>query len=214
MAANLVTHPLEFLKVRQQLYVSPTGARGEPSLLRLLPEILRNEGVLPLYTGLSAGLWRAVISGGGRLTIYNQLKLAAGSDVVAASGATGRAMLGVVAGGLAALLAVPFDLVRTRQQAVKRVGSGLHQGAGTGMGTIFVDVARREGLRGLWAGSVPTIVRQMLFTAVQLASYDQTKHWVVEASAGSSAQCGPGLGSNGLGQGGVAMGSPAQSTGR
>lgn len=70
IAANLVTHPLEMLKVRQQL-----GVHGATSLPTLTKHIVKTEGVKALYKGLSAGLIRAVVSGGGRLTIYNQLKL-------------------------------------------------------------------------------------------------------------------------------------------
>lgn len=188
VGANLLTHPLEFLKVRQQLYVSASGA--EPSVFRLLPEILRTEGVRPLYNGLSAGLWRAVISGGGRLSIYNQLKLAAGEDLVVSGGVAGRAVLGMAAGGLAALLAVPFDMVRTRQQAHK-TGKGPTPGALSeapharpppSMGRIMVEVVRTEGVRGLWAGSVPTFVRQVVFTAVQLACYDRSKEAIMAGS--------------------------------
>jgi hypothetical protein len=70
VSANLVTHPLEMLKVRQQVSVVPSL-----SFTALTQKIVKTEGTKALYKGLSAGLVRAVVSGGGRLTIYNQLKL-------------------------------------------------------------------------------------------------------------------------------------------
>ncbi len=67
--ANVVTHPLETIKVRQVLHVGHC-----PSTISLLFSISRSEGVLALYKGLSPAILRAVISGGGRLTGYNYLK--------------------------------------------------------------------------------------------------------------------------------------------
>jgi len=44
----------------------------------------------------------------------------------------------------------------------------------------FAQIARKEGLPGLYRGVGPTTQRAMLLTATQLASYDHTKHLLLQ----------------------------------
>ena len=67
VAANLLTHPLETIKVRQVL-----GNDG--STIRVGLRIVRREGLSALYKGISPACARAVVSGGGRLTGFAFLK--------------------------------------------------------------------------------------------------------------------------------------------
>lgn len=193
VVANLFTHPFEMLKVRQQIYASASKTSAEPNLIRLIAEIARTEGpIRPFYSGLSAGLWRAVISGGGRLALYNQFKLVLGEDRMAQSGVATRISLGVLAGGLAAVFAVPFDLVRTRQQSFKQsspaAATSSSATSAPGMFQVIRDIVNKEGVRGLWAGSSATFVRQAIFTAAQFTSYDQAKLFAIRQSNGSLGQ--------------------------
>jgi hypothetical protein len=166
VCANLVTHPADTMKSRQMY----AGERA--SVWRVAANMVRTEGLVAFYKGLPAGLWRAVISGGGRLTIYNQVKSLLGEDRMTHAGFAGRTTLGMISGGLAAVLAAPFDLVRTRQQVVQ------HRSAPTtrnGMFHVLRTIIRTEGLRGLWAGSSAMFARQIIFTAVQVSTYDRSK---------------------------------------
>ena len=61
------------IKVRQMLSTASTS----PTTLDVARQVIHHEGVGALYKGLPAALLRAVISGGGRLTGYNQLKAVA-----------------------------------------------------------------------------------------------------------------------------------------
>jgi hypothetical protein len=162
ICANLVTHPAETLKTRSQ-----TFAGVEPNLFRLASQIARNEGyVRPFYQGLSAGLWRAVISGGGRITIYNQIKIYLGDDVMAGAGAGFRSCLGMAAGGVAAVFAAPFDMVRTRQQTHKiRAGNST-----PGLGHVMLTVLKTDGVRGLWAGFLRLLFFTYSLSAVTLCA--------------------------------------------
>ena len=160
--ANLFTHPFENLKTRQQVGAS-IPARA------LLLRVLREEGVASLYRGLNAGLVRAVISGGGRLAIYNQLKLAVLDAEQSGSPLTAiRLSLGMVSGIAAAVVAAPVDLVRTRQVVH-------HRGPSLSMLGVLQSLVREGGLRGLYQGTSAVFARQAVFTASQLASYDQAK---------------------------------------
>lgn len=174
VCANLVTHPAETLKARQMY------AGAGTSVWRVAADMVRTEGVVSFYQGLSAGLWRAVISGGGRLTIYNQAKSALGEDMLHRTGFAGRAALGMWSGGLAAVLAAPFDMVRTRQQVNRSSGGG------GGMFQMLGLIARTEGLPGLWAGSSAMFVRQVTFTAAQVSTYDRAKTMCMQQVGGGA----------------------------
>lgn len=185
MSANIVTHPFETLKVRQQLSRTETG-----SMLAVARSMIAKEGLQSLYRGLGAGLVRGMISGGGRLTIYNQLKLALlderATDPFAIQrllqrpeyAGVVRAGLGMTAGILAAMIAAPIDLARTRQQA-----AGLKQGTvAPGMLTILRQLLQQGGIRGLFTGTSAVFARQAVFTAAQLSTYDQSKKAIADLS--------------------------------
>jgi hypothetical protein len=76
--ANVVTHPFELVKVRQQAAVLGETA----SFGRVWSGVVRDQGFLGLYRGFNASVVRAIISGGGRQTIFYGLKQlwGAGSD--------------------------------------------------------------------------------------------------------------------------------------
>jgi len=67
MAATCFVQPLDLIKNRMQLSGTKT------STLSVISSILKNEGVLALYSGLSAGLMRQATYTTTRLGIYTWL---------------------------------------------------------------------------------------------------------------------------------------------
>lgn len=162
VVANLVTHPLDTLKVRQQL--------SGKSLFSITSEMIAKEGLPSFYSGLSSGLIRAIISGGGRLLLYNQMKLQVGKEKMEKNGEFYRPVLGILAGTIAAVAATPFDLARTLKQSDemnKRPKKSLVQ--------TFSTSINERGFLSLWSGSSIIIMRQAIFTSAQLSSYDMVK---------------------------------------
>eukprot|EP01087_Luapelamoeba_hula_P005144 TRINITY_DN15226_c0_g1_i1.p1 TRINITY_DN15226_c0_g1~~TRINITY_DN15226_c0_g1_i1.p1 ORF type:complete len:279 (+),score=46.21 TRINITY_DN15226_c0_g1_i1:31-867(+) len=157
--ANCVTHPFETVKVRQQL----KGERG--SLSAVTRNMVRSEGYKALYKGFGASVARGVISGGGRQTFYYWLKAGLLKDDN--QSATARVALGMIAGILAAGLAAPVDMARTRQQASTE---------GMTMFRVLKSAYQNEGgFRGLYRGSSAVFARQAVLNGSQLASYDRAK---------------------------------------
>ena len=83
MGAACCSHPLDLLKVRLQLQTNaptpcaPAAASvpsARPGMVPLVISIIRNEGVLSLYAGLSASLTRQATYSTVRFGCYEGLK--------------------------------------------------------------------------------------------------------------------------------------------
>ena len=71
MAATCFVQPLDLVKNRMQVMKVEAGKR--PSSASVLMNVVKNEGVLTLYNGLSAGLLRQATYTTTRLGIYTML---------------------------------------------------------------------------------------------------------------------------------------------
>ena len=74
---------------------------------------------------------------------------------------------GCMSGALAAVVANPVDLVKTRMQEK----GNPHR---TSLATIR-QVLQSHGVQGLWVGTMPAMVRASVLTATQCATYDEAK---------------------------------------
>jgi hypothetical protein len=103
-------------------------------------------------------------------------------------------LAGATTGAIGTTLANPVDVVRVRLQGESGVvnpltglyQTGLHKGTPqTYRSTLhaFSTIAREEGvIAGLWRGTSANILRGVLLSASQLATYDHTKHLLKEHS--------------------------------
>ena len=79
-------------------------------------------------------------------------------------------MAGAASGAVGAGLSTPADLVKVRQQA-STVATPTTRAA-------LCEIYNREGVKGLFRGTVPTMQRAAILTATQLGTYDHAKHFV------------------------------------
>ncbi|MCJ1485019.1 putative mitochondrial 2-oxoglutarate/malate carrier protein [Schaereria dolodes] len=186
MAATTCIQPIDMVKVRLQLAGEGAKTGSRPSPAQITREIIANGKVLDLYTGISAGLLRQAVYTTARLgffdTFMNTLKARAqvqGKGI----GFKERAVAGLSAGGLAAMVGNPADLALIRMQS-----DGLKPLAQRANYTSVVDaltrIAKSEGIYALWAGAFPTVVRAMALNFGQLAFFSEAKtqlkvrtHW-------------------------------------
>ena len=186
VAAGLVTHPIDLVKVRLQLAGSagsagtaaapPSAAASaaRPGILGVVRGIVRSEGVLGLYSGISGSVLRQTTVIGARLGTYEALK-----SYVA--GPEGRpitflqsAACGLAAGGVSAAVCNPADLALVRMQADGRLPPAQRR-AYKHAGDALVRIVREEGVTALWRGTAPTVARGMIVAAAQMAFYDSAK---------------------------------------
>ena len=186
MAATTCIQPIDMVKVRLQLAGEGAKTGPRPSPAQITREIIASGKVLDLYTGISAGLLRQAVYTTARLgffdTFMNTLKARAqvqGKGI----GFKERAVAGLSAGGLAAMVGNPADLALIRMQS-----DGLKPLAQRANYTSVVDaltrIAKSEGIYALWAGAFPTVVRAMALNFGQLAFFSEAKtqlkvrtHW-------------------------------------
>lgn len=139
--------------------------------------ILHSDGLLGLYSGLSASLLRQLTYSTTRFGVYEELKEIFSTArhepsfpaLIAIASASG--LMGGVAGNPADVLNVRMQhdaaLPPSQQRRYRHAVDGL------------VRMLREEGWRSLFRGVWPNSVRAVLMTASQLASYDGFKRTLV-----------------------------------
>merc|ERR1712137_542244 len=164
MTATTVIQPVDMVKVRLQLAGEGVKTGPKPTPVTVFRDIIAQGKVLDLYTGLSAGILRQAVYTTARLGFFDTFmkKLSArAKENGTAIGFKERAGAGLAAGGLAAIVGNPADLVRISKQA---------------------------GVTRLWAGSYPTVVRAMALNFGQLAFFSEAKQQLKNTSLSSRTQ--------------------------
>lgn len=82
-----------------------------------------------------------------------------------------KALAGMTTGALGITIANPTEVVKVRLQGQGRLQPC--QRIYSGSTDCYNKIIRKEGLRGLWAGVLPNMVRNSLISAVEITSYDQ-----------------------------------------
>lgn len=151
--------------------------------------ITREEGVLALWTGLGAAMWRALTYSGVRLGCYEPIRdlysqllerradaadTTAVSPAVPASALHVKLLAGMTSGALGALVGTPFEVTKVRFQSGKYAYSGTFD--------ALRSTAREEGVRALWNGWQATVARAAMLTATQVGLYDAVKAKVVQVA--------------------------------
>eukprot|EP01066_Platyproteum_vivax_P013522 Platyproteum_vivax@DN6115_c0_g1_i2.p1 len=75
-------------------------------------------------------------------------------------------------------VANPTDVVKIRLQADSRRGAGVAPRY-TGSLNAYSTIIKESGIKGLWTGVGPNILRNSVICATELAAYDQTKQVVL-----------------------------------
>jgi solute carrier family 25 uncoupling protein 27 len=179
--AETVTFPLDLTKTRLQIQgegtPSPTAYRG---MLKTAVGIVKEEGVLKLWQGVSPAVLRHLIYTGCRMGFYEQLR-----ENVLGRSPDGhypfyKAVLGGgMAGAAAQFIASPTDLVKVQMQME---GKRRLEGEPVRVrGTIhaFAKILKEGGIPALWKGWVPNVQRAALVNMGDLTAYDTTKQAIL-----------------------------------
>lgn len=141
-------------------------------------QVVRSDGVLALYNGLSASLCRQMTYSLTRFAIYETVR-----DRVA-KGSEGplpfykKVLLGAVSGCVGGFVGTPADMVNVRMQNDVKLPPSQRRNYAHALDGLY-RVAREEGLRKLFSGATMASSRGMLVTVGQLSCYDQAKQLVL-----------------------------------
>uniref|UniRef100_A0A803MNG9 Uncoupling protein 3 n=2 Tax=Chenopodium quinoa TaxID=63459 RepID=A0A803MNG9_CHEQI len=182
MVAESTTFPIDITKTRLQLHASSAATNA----FKVAINIVRNEGFLGLYQGLSPAIIRHLFYTPIRIVGYEHLRNAVlvaqnqRSDAVSGSlSLSSKALVGGLSGVIAQVVASPADLVKVRMQADGRLICQGLQPRYSGPVDAFSKIISTEGFFGLWKGVVPNMQRAFLVNMGELACYDHAKHFVI-----------------------------------
>ena len=171
IAGWLLVHPFNTCSVRMNLAVSSSNSPSSSLPFRkFLMNSIRKDGILSLYSGLSAGILRQVFYSTSRFGIFELFR-----DELAKyrpTDMTSRVITGSLSGGIAALFSSPAEvtLVRISNDISLPLDKRRNY---KGVVDAFTRILREEGTGAFFRGSGPFINRAMLVGAVQVGTYDQ-----------------------------------------
>ncbi|GBE87007.1 Uncharacterized mitochondrial carrier [Sparassis crispa] len=164
----LVTYPTEFVKTRSQF----SGKRESP--FAIIRTTLQTKGVKGLYSGCMALVVGNSVKAGVRFVSYDQFKhmLADQEGKVTAPRSLAA---GLGAGMMEAIFAVtPSETIKTKLIDDAKNPTPKYRGLVHGTAAIV----REEGLRGIYRGLFPVMMRQGANSAVRFTTYTSLKQFI------------------------------------
>ncbi|XP_013195541.1 mitochondrial 2-oxoglutarate/malate carrier protein [Amyelois transitella] len=169
--ARCVVHPADLIKTRMQL-----GPKNQ-SFTNTVRQIVARDGVVGLYAGISAALFRQGTYTTARFGFFNiMFDYYKGAYGMPGFGA--KLVLGLISGGLSAIIGNPGEVVLVRMTADGHLPPGKRRD----YKNVFNALSRmikEEGLATLWRGTSSTVVRAMIVNAAQLGTYAQAREMLL-----------------------------------
>jgi len=143
--------------------------------------IVRDEGILKLWQGVTPAIYRHVVYTGCRMAFYEWIREnVLGRNLDGHFSIWKAVIAGMAAGGFAQFMASPADLIKVRMQMDgKRVLEG-KQPRVKGTAHAFRSILKESGVRGLWRGWAPNVQRAALVNLGDLTTYDTAKHAILD----------------------------------
>lgn len=173
--------PLELLRTNlQSTPLSPSNPHTLRSVFASVRGLVAKRGLSSLWRGLGPSLWRDVPFSGIYWATYEFLK----REVKHSSGREGATVAfgcGVIAGSTAAILTSPFDVLKTRRQALLMSSSmpGPQQSKLTSTYPLLKSILRTEGTGALFAGLTPRMAKIAPACGIMIACFEVCMHFYV-----------------------------------
>eukprot|EP00320_Phaeocystis_rex_P003277 CAMPEP_0119085916 /NCGR_PEP_ID=MMETSP1178-20130426/135768_1 /TAXON_ID=33656 /ORGANISM="unid sp, Strain CCMP2000" /LENGTH=274 /DNA_ID=CAMNT_0007069011 /DNA_START=26 /DNA_END=850 /DNA_ORIENTATION=- len=162
--ASAIANPTDLMKVRLQ-----TDGMGKDEAGKLLPKrytgmvncfmtVVKEEGVLALWTGVGPTAGRATVLAAAELASYDEAKGQLKSKVGLKDGILLTACTSFISGFISTVASSPFDVVKSRVmgQPLNPDGSGKLY---SGMVDCFIKSSQSEGVMSLYNGFWPNFGR-------------------------------------------------------
>ncbi|CAJ1075210.1 mitochondrial dicarboxylate carrier [Xyrichtys novacula] len=172
-AAACLTHPLDLIKVHLQ-----TQQEVRARMIGMTVNVVRREGVLALYSGLSASVCRQMTYSMTRFAIYETVRDKMYRENKSLMPFYQKVLLGAFGGFAGGFVGTPADLVNVRMQNDVKLPAELRRNYVHALDGLL-RVWREEGLRKLFSGATLASTRGALVSVGQLSCYDQSKQLVL-----------------------------------
>ncbi|XP_073439377.1 mitochondrial ornithine transporter 1-like [Dendrobates tinctorius] len=178
--ASLALCPTELVKCRLQamheMQLSGKVIEGQNTVWAVVKNILRTDGPMGFYHGLSSTLLREVP---GYFFFFGGYEL--GRSFFTRSG-TSKDQLGIVPlmvsggfGGISLWLVVfPVDCVKSRIQVLSMTGKQ------SGFIRTFLNILRNEGILALYSGLKPTLIRAFPANGALFVAYEYSRKFMMQ----------------------------------
>ena len=184
MISQFAVYPVDTLKFRMQCETVSGGLHGNRLIIATAKKMWRTGGVAAYYRGLSMGLigifpYAAIDLGTFEylkrtITQHNAKRLGCHEDD-AEPGGFMTAAIGGFSGAFGASAVYPLNLLRTRLQGQ---GTVLHPRTYTGMMDVTRQTIKGEGIRGLFKGLTPNLLKVVPAVSITYVVYDKSKKFI------------------------------------
>uniref|UniRef100_A0A8C2Z4G4 Mitochondrial dicarboxylate carrier n=1 Tax=Cyclopterus lumpus TaxID=8103 RepID=A0A8C2Z4G4_CYCLU len=172
--AACCTHPLDLLKVHLQ-----TQQEVKKRMMGMAIQVVKSDGVLALYSGLSASLCRQMSYSLTRFAIYETVRDMMGSTSQGPMPFYQKVLLGAFGGFTGGFVGSPADMVNVRMQNDMKLPPELRRNNIVCVCMTSCQAAQWQGLRRMFSGATMASSRGAMVTVGQLACYDQAKQLVM-----------------------------------
>lgn len=173
LACSVVLVPGEVIKQRMQAGLFPTVRSA-------VSNTVRRDGIQGLYTGYRATLMRDIPYTMLEFGLFAQFKRLLRAAVKRKQlSAQEEWAMGGLAGGCTGLLTTPLDLAKTKLMTQQVMSQGTARQY-AGILDVFVQVANKEGLPGLFRGGLTRVTWLVPFTAVFFGVHGMSKRMLLQ----------------------------------
>lgn len=141
--------------------------------------MVRKEGIKALWNGVTASCLRELSYSTVRFGLYESFKEFYSANLgVSDTSFALKALSGISSGAIGSAFACPTDLIKVRMQAVRPTGQPPYRNTFVAFAHVYREGSHNGvvgGIRSLYRGVGPTIIRAAVLTSSQIASYDQVK---------------------------------------
>ncbi|KAI9703807.1 MAG: hypothetical protein M1836_007577 [Candelina mexicana] len=179
--SQFFVYPVDTLKFRMQCETVEGGLHGNRLIAATAKKMWTTNGFRAYYRGLPMGLVGMFPYAAIDLGTFEYLKRAISSrnarlrgchEEDAAPGSFMTAGIGAFSGAMGASIVYPLNLLRTRLQAQ---GTVLHPPTYTGIWDVTKTTVSREGVRGLFKGITPNLLKVVPAVSITYVVYENSK---------------------------------------
>lgn len=170
--AVAVTSPIDLFRTNQQSHARQGGS------IQLFRDIVNSGRWSTFWVGVRPTLWRDVPFSGIYWMCFEAIRREIVESRKVQSNFVGALMSGALAGSIAAVLTLPFDVLKTRAQMnVDRVASGKMSATQLPSTTFghMAEIIAKEGFKTLFQGLWPRVLKVAPSCAIMISTYEFIK---------------------------------------